>query len=358
MRMRAVCVVLAGLAALAGLATAETLNLQDDAYHFGQWQDGQHDGLYAEWWYFNLVDADQGLEAAFAYSVIDPTNRSRLGLASVLAVVYQPDGHFQQIAHSSPESFRASEEQADVSIATESGDGQIEVIDDHRYRVRGRVSGAHQVAWNLEYTRHGEPWLGLDRRNVGRREWERMSWLVGMPGASVSGEVEIDGRPYQVTGARGYHDHNWGEWRPHGVRWNWAQYSEPGLTLALGDFMTAPEGVVGFDYQGRRTVFAKDQYRLIHTAWSTDEENGRRFPTTSWLRAENETTLLLVRLRALATEPIIPPLEIPLLPEPLLYEQTAEFAGRIWEKDEAGRWRLLTSFGGTGFKEYTTVTSR
>jgi hypothetical protein len=235
--------------------------------------------------------------------VIDPTNRSGLGLASVLAVAYQPDGHFQQIAHSSPESFVASEEQADVSIVTESGDGQVEVLDGHRYRVRGRVAGAHTMVWNLEYVRHGEPWLGLDRRNVGRREWERMSWLVYMPGASVSGEVVVDGRAYHLSGVRGYHDHNWGEWRPSGVRWNWAQYHEPGFTLALGDFMTAPEGVVGVDFQGRRTVFEKAQYRLIHTAWSHDEANSRWFPTTTWLLAENQTVRLLLRLEALVTVP-------------------------------------------------------
>jgi hypothetical protein len=341
------------------VATAESpATLQDDAYHFSQWQDGQHDGLYAEWWYFNLVDAENGLEAAFAYSIVDPTDRSGLGLASVLAVVYRPESHFQQLAHAGPEAFQASEEQADVSVATASGEGQVEVIDDQRYRVRGRVSGEHQVAWELEYVRQGVPWLGLDRSNVGRREWERMSWLVDMPAAAVTGEVTIDGRAYAVTGAPGYHDHNWGEWRPHAVKWNWAQYSEPGLTLALGDFMTAPEGVVGLDFEGRRVVFAKGQYRLLHTAWGQDEVNGRRFPTISWLRAENETVRLLVQLRARATEPIIPPLEIPLLPEPLLYEQTAEFTGRVWEKDEGGRWRLLRSFGGTGFKEYTTVTAR
>jgi hypothetical protein len=48
---------------------------------------------------------------------------------------------------------------------------------------------------------------------------------VYMPRASVSGSMTVDGRRYRLRGARGYHDHNWGEWIPGLVTWNWAQYT-------------------------------------------------------------------------------------------------------------------------------------
>jgi hypothetical protein len=86
--------------------------------------------------------------------------------------------------------------------------------------------------------------------------------------------------------------------------------------------------------------------------------NGRRFPTTTWLRAENETVRLVVRLRALQTEAILPPFQIPVLPEPLIYEQTALYSGRVWRRERGGGWRLVRSFSGVGFKEYTTTTAR
>lgn len=352
-------VILAIATTPAAAQTAAPVTRQDDAYHFRSFQDGRHDGRYVEWWYFNLVDTEQQIEAAFAYAIIDPSNRSGLALSSVLAVVYSPQGRFQQLVSAPPESFHASELQADVSMsAGDAGGGQVEVIDDLTYRVRGRVTGDHTVEWNLLYAREGEPFFGLDRRQVGRRDWERMSWLVYMPGASVTGEVTVDGRSYPVTGVRGYHDHNWGEWQPFGVRWNWAQYHETGLHIALGDFMTAPEGVVGLDLGDERTVFGKDQYRLTHTAWEHDPANGRRFPTTSWLRAGNETVRLIVRLHALQTVAILPPFQIPVLPEPLLYEQTALYSGRVWQREHGGQWRLVRSFSGVGFKEYTTITAR
>jgi len=329
----------------------------DDAYHFASFADGQHDGSYAEWWYFNLADPEKDLQIAFAYSVLDPANRSGLGLASVLAMVYMPGTRFQQGAYLSPDSFFASLDQADVVIASgASGGGRIEVIDDGRYRIVGAVAGEHRVAWDLVYERQAEPWFAADRQNVGSLPWEQMSWLLYMPGASVSGRVLIDGRAYRVRNVRGYHDHNWGEWVPSLVAWNWAQYFEPGLGLALGDFRSAPVGMVGVDVQGRRVVFGKPQYRLVHTAWLYDAANRQWLPTTSWLLAENESTALLVRLEARGTLPIVPPLDIPLLPEPLLYEQTARIAGALWERDPQGPWRLLTSFDGGGFKEYTSVT--
>jgi hypothetical protein len=279
-------------------------------------------------------------------------------MASVLAVVYDEQGQFPQFGALPLDAFQASEEQADVSLAAGAeGGGRVEVLDDSTYRVRGRVTGAHTVEWDLVYTRRGEPFFGLDRRQVGRREWERMSWLVYMPGASVTGEVVVDGRAYRVAGVPGYHDHNWGEWQPFGVRWNWAQYHEGDLHLALGDFMTAPEGVVGLDVGGRRTVFTKEQYRLTHTRWDRDSANGRWYPTTTWLHAGDDRVRLVARLEAVATVAILPPFQIPIVPEPLLYEQTAVFSGRIWEKDAGGTWRPVRSFGGAGFKEFTTLTS-
>jgi hypothetical protein len=77
-----------------------------------------------------------------------------------------------------------------------------------------------------------------------------------------------------VHGAAGYHDHNWGEWIPTELLWNWASYHEPGFGLALGDFRNWPTGVLGVDVEGERVVFEKGQYLLIHTQWAWNAETG------------------------------------------------------------------------------------
>ena len=329
---------------------------QDDAYHFASFADGRHDGNFAEWWYFNLVEPEQGVQAIFTYSVVDPTNRTGRGLSSVLAVAYVAGGPHQEGAYLPPDSFAASGDQADVTVGEDlPAGGRIEVIDDRRYRIVGTVAGAHSIAWNLVYTRQGDSWFAADRRHVGRLPWEQMSWLVYMPSASVSGTMTVDDRVYRLRGARGYHDHNWGEWIPGIVTWNWAQYSGPRVRVAMGDFPRVHEGTVGVDFGGRRTVFGKSQYRLTHSAWRFDAVNKCWFPAVSRLRAESESLALDVRFKALDTVPIVPPLDLPILP--LVYEQTADITGTLWEKTPQGEWRERTSFAGTGFKEYTSLTT-
>ena len=39
------------------------VELRDDAYHYADFRDGQHDENYVEWWYFNLFDEQQQLQA-------------------------------------------------------------------------------------------------------------------------------------------------------------------------------------------------------------------------------------------------------------------------------------------------------
>jgi hypothetical protein len=335
---------------------APPVSRQDDAYHFAAFADGRHDGNFAEWWYFNLVDPDHGVQAIFTYAVIDPAQRTRLGMASVLAVVYAAGGPLQEGAYLPPDSFAGSADQADVTVGEGlPAGGRIEVIGDGRYRITGTVSGTHSIAWNLVYSRRSQPWFAADQRQVGWLPWERMSWLVYMPSASVSGSMTVDGRVYRLREARGYHDHNWGEWIPGIVTWNWAQYSDARVRVAVGDFPNVAEGTVGVDFHGRQTVFTKPQYWITHTAWKFDATNKQWFPTTSWLWAANESMILGVRFEARETVPIVPPLDSPL--RPLVYEQTADITGALWGRTPQGDWRLLTSFTGPGFKEYTSLTT-
>jgi hypothetical protein len=207
----------------------------------------------------------------------------------------------------------------------------------------------------LRYARRAAAWLGADRQHVGVFPWENMSWLQYMPGASVTGTVQIDERQYRVTNVRGYHDHNWGEWIPFTVAWNWAQYFEPGLNFSIGDFRNSPAGVVSIDSLGERTVFTKGEYVLRHEAWTYDAVHRLWFPEQTWLYARNDRQTLIVRMHAHATVPVLPPDYLPLPLIPVIYEQTADFRGWLWERDQAGVWVLIRSFGGDGFKEYTGI---
>jgi hypothetical protein len=324
---------------------------RDDGYHYELFRDGVHDARYVEWWYYDFVDPSSGLSLAFTYSILDPDNRTGLGSTELLAAAFTPDGLFHESALLPADRFHGSP--ANAALVVEGGGG-VEVVDERTYHVTGAIAGDHEIAWDLTYVAARPPWLGAADDAVGLAPWEKMSWLVYMPAALVTGEVVIDGRSHALHAVRGYHDHNWGEWVLSDVVWNWGQYSEPGLDLEVGDFRRRPPGVVSVETRGRRTVFNKDEYRVLHTRWSYDEGTRHWFPTETRILAKNDHLALAVTIGAVGTQALLPPSEIPfLLLKPVIFEQTAWYSGRLWTRDPSGRWRLLRAFGGPGFKEYT-----
>ena len=329
-------------------ASTEEVTPADDAFHYSQFADGRHDGHYAEWWYFNFFDQQNDIQAIFTYFIADPENRSGFGLAQMVAVAYTSQGIVSEVDVYSPSVFSASYDGADVQIDANT----IQVIDPNTYRIAGAGQNG-RLSWDLIYAGQVEPWFAADRMAVGRFPWEQMSWLVYMPGAAVSGHLEVDGRVYSIS-APGYHDHNWGEWIPTNTLWNWAQYFEPGLAFELGDFINQPVGVATLELQGERTVFTKDQYQLSHTRWAFDVENRVRYPIETTLRAESETRLLVLNMQAIETHPLRGDLPRP-MPDALIYEQTARYDGQLWEKNAQGEWVVSASFTGNGFKEYTAT---
>lgn len=328
---------------------ADPPGLADDAYHFPQFQDGQHDASFAEWWYFNLIDTEHDLHFVVAYSIFSPA--TTVGRAAVTAVAYTADGTRTGSASFPTSAFSASTSRADVNV----GDGNsIQVVAPDTYDVAGALDGEHSISWSLSYVPQAAPWLGSAGEQVGLFPWERMGWLNYMPGAQVQGWVSIDGQNYVVDGASGYHDHNWGEWIPFEVVWNWAQYHEAGFSLALGDFRNRPVGVLGVDVEGQRIVFQRGQYALLHTQWAFDAQTGLPVPTRSWLYATNGQFRLTVHMDVERTEAVLPPPELPFpLFKPVIFEQTASFTGSLWVRTGLFSWTLVRSFHGPGFKEYT-----
>jgi hypothetical protein len=226
----------------------------------------------------------------------------------------------------------------------------IRVAADGRYLIKGS-SRDGRLVWDLAYVPEAAPWLAADPMPVGRLAWEKMSWLVFMPRARVTGTLTVDARVF-VIDASGYHDHNWGEWIPTDALWNWAQFSSPRAALEIGDFIGKPIGVVSLDLDGERTVFTRDQYSLVHTRWAWDPVNALFYPVDSKLTADNGSLRVQVTLHAIATDPLRGDLPAP-LKDLIIYEQTARYSGWVWDRTPDGARRLRALLTGTGFKEYT-----
>jgi hypothetical protein len=318
---------------------------RNDAYHFIDWLGTSHLPDYTEWWYFNLYDSVNNVQAIFSYFVNNPADLKGglfpVGISEMAAVAYTPKGIVTETDLFLTPAFSAQYGQADVSIGKQN---EISVIDRNTYRISGSTRDG-RIAWNLLYQRTAPSWFAADRFNVGAQPWQLMSWLLYMPRASVAGTLTVDGAAYQVN-APGYHDHNWGEWDLTGVVWNWAQYSEPGLTFDLGDFPDKPGGIAGIDVNGQRYVFESGQYTLTHTKWAYDPKNKLNYPIQSVFQGDNGTAQLSVTMDVIATDPLSAPMPPP---RAVIYEQTVAYTGQATVNGAP------LAFTGNGFKEFTAV---
>jgi hypothetical protein len=335
----------AGAALFALTLHAETVTEANDGYHLLGWLGSSHLADYTEWWYFNVYDTTNNVQAIFSYLINNPFNLSGglapVGISEMAAVAYTPAGIVPEADIYLTPAFSAKVLKADVTIGKQNS---ITVIDESTYQIAGATRDG-KIAWNLLYQRTAPSWFAASRSSVAAQPWELMSWLLYMPAAAVSGTLTVNGTSYEVN-ATGYHDHNWGEWDLTGVPWNWAQFSQPGLTFDLGDFPNKPGGTAGVEVNGQRYIFQNSQYTLTHTQWAYDPKYKVNYPTQSVFQANNGTAQINVTMNVIATEGLAPPNSGPTL---VIFEQTTSYMGQV---TIGGTVQNVT---GNGFKEYTAM---
>ncbi len=334
------------LAALAGSPAfvfgQSQVSEADDAYHYKYWQGTPLNAAYTEWWYFNLYDAKDDVQAIFSYLVLNPSNAGGFGSAQMAAVAYEGSKTVSESDFVPLSSFSASYSAANVMV----GSNTVSVTGPNEYLITGSTADGRLV-WNLYYEREADSWYAANRVDVAPAAWEQMSWLLYMPRARVSGTLTIDGKRYEVS-CPGYHDHNWGKWNFEGVKWNWAQYSQPDLAFDLGDFVGNPNGRVSIAVNGQRAVFPASQYQYTHTKWAYDPVNLIPYPTESVLTADNGTLHLAVTLQVTKSDP----LSSGPAPSMVIYEQPTHFEGVLTDVTGGSAPAV---FSGDGFSEYTNL---
>jgi hypothetical protein len=315
-----------------------------DAYHLKYWEGSPYNAAYNEWWYYNLYDVQDNIQAIIVYQVADPLNLTGQGVGDLTAVVYQG----QQIIAESDlyplSAFDASYSAADVTL----GANTTTVAGPNTYLISG-ASQDGKLSWNLSYERDAPAWFGAKRVNPGTLSWELMDWLVYMPGANVSGTLTINGRQFNIS-CGGYHDHNWGQWAFQDDTYNWAQYAAPDLTFDLGDFPANSNGRAGLNLQGQQMVFTVSQYTLVNTKWGYDPVNKLPYPIQSVFSASDGNVSVTMTMDVQNTEPLVTGAP----PAIVIYEQPTHFTGKVtFNNDTAAQ----VTIDGYGFKEYTAKTS-
>src|ERR1700690_2549026 len=84
------------LLALNAPGQAQNVPESSDAYHFRYWQATANLADYTEWWYFNVYDSSNNVQAIFTYLVNNPSNLPGglfvVGVSEMAAVAYTNNG--------------------------------------------------------------------------------------------------------------------------------------------------------------------------------------------------------------------------------------------------------------------------
>jgi parallel beta-helix repeat protein len=319
------------------------VSLKDDAYHYSP--DGINDHLYTEWWYFNVYNDDR--QFIVSYFLTDPENLTGMGGAEVLAIVYDD---MTLLGHTSTSNFTADYEKPDVTI----GSNKLLALNDRTFVINGSCHDAYsntEMRWNLTYTMDVGSWFGAPAPvHVGHIPDDWMQWLCYMTGADVAGTITVNETTYNMTGSRGYHDHNWGEWFFDDPQWNWAQVSVPeeNVSLIIGDVIAPParNTMMALNYDGTTITF--DDIDLTYTSYEFDPVTSKLYPDVYHVTGNSDEYGIDVTITVSRNVPMVRTFP-ETLPDYVIFEQVSDYNVTLF-KDETPVYSLDQS----GFSEYTT----
>lgn len=312
-----------------------------DRWHYLDYRDGKHDKEYAEWKYFNFIQKDTA--GYLVYYILDPERKSFLGGGRVMARIMHGGKFYGGI-----EKVPVGKIEFDTHGAgARMGGAAIREKTPYHYSLAGGVAG---VSWGLEYIQHAPTIQSFQQESIGVFPWEKFNWLVKMPRAGVTGNINIEGVNIPIA-ATGYSDTNWGEELPVFSRYEWGQFNDEKISLVFGavyKWGALWRAYVYAIFDGKIIVFDSNTFRFRRRASGADRKIGLKVPQKTeceaasglyklrWSFAPVQNDLLTLRLASF-------------LPKPCVVEQISLYDGVLEHEGAA-----LHRFNGPGFSEYSS----
>ena len=314
-----------------------------DRWHYLDFRDGKHDGFYTEWKYFNFIQGD--MAGYIMYIVLDPELRTPIGSGRLIARIFK-DGVF----HGDMEKIPMDRIEFDTQTASVRMSGaRLDEKTPHNYCITGSVA---DVSWNLEYNQNTPSLDGYSDTNFGILPWEKMSWLVKMPRARITGTISVNGTPIQLN-ALGYSDTNWGEFIPLFSRYEWAQFNDEKISVVYGviyrfgriyrtyAYVEINKEVIDFD---------STTFKIFGRQWGNEEFSGIKTPAKTQFEIKAGPYTLDVTYAPVRTDMIGVKISS-WLPKQTIAEQISKFTGTLKRNGN-----VVHSFSGLGFSEYSLKT--
>ena len=190
------------------------------------------DSTWAEWHYFNVVTApDEWWYVTLLVGGAVPAGKWG---GQLLVTHRRPDGRYERFADQVPAaSIRFDTAAADLTLGSSLVRQRLGI-----YQVSARVAGRLE----LDFTLRPAPNRYFPAAELRAEPFVSGYVVPGLSG-SVDGRFCADGRCRSVTGAAGYHDHNWGVWRA--VTWEWGVAHGALYDVLYGGVRTADSAAGG-----------------------------------------------------------------------------------------------------------------
>jgi len=183
---------------------------------------------WAEWLYFNGRTADGRLRfyLTFLAGAPQPTGQR----PAIVRLQLERDGHSRNYtAVALVDAADMLARAPDLDIA-----GNRVRLDGPHYRITLALAKEGGASSRLEgeILLNAPPGRSLPPTAIhGARGWVS-GYVVPVLSGAVTGSLRVGGETIDLTGASGYHDHNWGFWE--GVRWQWGQVAHGDLSIVFG----------------------------------------------------------------------------------------------------------------------------
>jgi hypothetical protein len=174
---------------------------------------------FKEWYHFNIVDPDQGLDIIFNFSLAGDVSRAGAARTDVIGLCHLARGGWFGTIDTYD---AAAVEVAPDRLLIELGPNRVTFAD-----------GAYQIAWRLQdesfileakLSPRVEPLLISNDTSIGSGS---LNWLI-VPDLEASGQLIVAGTVKTFCRIGAYHDQNWGYWKwGEDFGWDWGFATEP-----------------------------------------------------------------------------------------------------------------------------------
>jgi hypothetical protein len=216
-----------------------------------------------EWWYFDIYDQETGCFIKIVLHIGTDPLRTRV-LSQLAISVSTPERSESFLFPFEMSEMKADTRQCNISVGdkikiwTESGD-QLQ------YFVKVYIAG---FKCDFRFIGVTEGWKPFGKKILyqsGKKEVD-FSWVIPVPEARVEGDFYYENKKYTLTGAIGYHDHNY--IRPDRKyplymddlvnRWFWGKCHDGRFTLIFGDVWCRKNSIL--------PLMVAENNRIIHSS--------------------------------------------------------------------------------------------